>query len=221
MFHETRSLCLLKEIEVEPVLQELREKHPEVEISLTSTFGSLQILFKSKQPVDKIIREMEKKFPTFMYGEGRIEEAVHREFIAEKKTLALAESITGGRLAAQLTAIPGASKFLLGSIVAYSTQWKERFLHMSHSTPPVSREAVEQMVQGLFEETDADFAAALSGMAGPDAWTLYIAVGRRGTRIDSGKIALPQERNAAIEFATQTALGALWRRIAHNAFTFS
>lgn len=228
MFNEVCSLCLLKEAEVEPILQEMREKHPEVEISITSMPASLQILFKSDRPVDKLIREIERKFSTFSYGQGEIAAAVHREFIEEKKTLALAESITGGRVASLLTAIPGASQYLLGSIVAYSTAWKERFLHMSHSTAPVSREAVEQMVQGLFEETDVDYAVALSGFAGPSGGsaqtpvgTLYIAIGHRGTRIDAGKITAPEGRENAIEFATQTALGALWRRIAHNAYTFS
>ncbi len=175
---------------------------------------------------------MQDKFPTFFYGEGNIEEALHREFIGRKKTLGLAESCTGGSIAAKLTGIPGSSKYFLGSIVAYSNGWKERFLQVSRTTlkqnGAVSREAVIEMVQGLFSETDADFAAAISGIAGPDGGTkekpvgtIYIAIGQRGQKIDAGVIHAPAERDSAIDLSVHLTLGALWRRLVHNTATFS
>src|SRR5690349_21157810 len=125
---ERCSLCLVNEKELSPLLQRLKKENPSVEIALFPGPGTVQVLFQSESPVDGLAAELQKSFPTFCYGEGRIEEAVHREFILRKKTLALAESCTGGAIAAKLTLLPDASKYFLGSIVAYSNVWKERFL---------------------------------------------------------------------------------------------
>lgn len=226
------SLCLLNEKEVSPFLHELKKMHPQVEMAVFPSPGTVQIMFQAAEPVDQLVGKVQEKFPSFFYGEGRIEEALHREFIARKKTLALAESCSGGALAAKLTAIPDASKFLLGSIVAYSNAWKERFLQVSRTTlkqkGAVSRETVIEMVQGLFNETDADFAAAVSGIAGPGGGskekpvgTIYIAIGHRGQKIDAGVIHAPPDRLSAIELSVHLTLGALWRRLVHNTATFS
>jgi nicotinamide-nucleotide amidase len=225
-------LCLINEKEVFPYLLELKKKHPQVEMDIVSRVGSLQIVFTSRSLADDLIKEVERKFPTFFYGDGSIDEAVHREFIARKKTLALAESCTGGAISAKITAIPNASKYFLGSIVPYSDAWKERFLQVSRTTlkqkGAVSREVVIEMVQGLFQETDADYAVATSGVAGPSGGTkekpvgtIYIAIGHRGHKIDAGVIHAPQDRAQAIDLSTHLTLGALWRRLVHNTATFS
>lgn len=226
------SLCLITEKEVAPFLQQLKSSHPEVEMALFPGPGTLQIMFQGEAPVDALVVKVREKFPSFFYGEGKIEEALQNEFISRKKTLALAESCTGGAVAAKLTAIPDASKYLLGSIVAYSNAWKERFLQVSRTTlkqkGAVSRETVIEMVQGLFNETDADFAAAISGTAGPSGGTkekpvgtIYIAIGERGKKVDAGVVHAPQERLAAIDLSAHLTLGALWRRLVHNTATFS
>jgi nicotinamide-nucleotide amidase len=226
------SLCLLKESEVAPFLQDLKKQYPHVEMALFPASGTLQIMFQSEVPVDELVAKVKAKFPTFFYGEGKIEEAVHKELIERKKMLSLAESCTGGAVAAKLTPIPDASKYLLGSIVAYSNAWKERFLHVSRTTlnqhGAVSREAVVEMVQGLFSETDADFAAAISGIAGPSGGskdkpvgTIFIAIGKRGEKVDAGVVYAQPVRVEAIDLAVHLTLGALWRRLVHNTMTFS
>jgi nicotinamide-nucleotide amidase len=227
------SLCLLKEKEVAPFLQTLKESHPEVEMALFPGPGGVQVLFQSERSVDGLVEQVQEKFPSFFYGEGRIEEAVGREFIERKKTLALAESCTGGALAAKLTAIPHASQYLQGSIVAYSNGWKERFLQVSRTSleqrGAASREVVVEMVRGLFQETEADVGVAVSGVAGPGGGTkatpvgtIFIAIGVRGEKIDAGVIHGPtNDRNGAIDMAVHLILGALWRRLAHNTTTFS
>ncbi len=226
------SLCLLQEKEVAPFLQELKKSHPDVEMALFPGSGTVQVMFQSEKPVDALVEKVERKFPTFVYGEGKIEEALQRECIARKKTVAFAESCTGGAIAAKVTAIPGASKYFLGSLVAYSNGWKERFLQVSRTTlkqkGAVSRETVIEMVQGLFNETEADYAAAVSGIAGPSGGTkehpigtIFIAVGHRGEKIDAGIVHAPPERHAAIELAAHLTLGALWRRLVHHTATFS
>ncbi len=154
----------------------------------------------------------------------RIEEKLHAAFLKSKKTLALVESCTGGAMASALTAIPDASKFFLGSLVVYSNAWKEKFLGVSPITlqmkGAVSSEAVEEMVRGLFHRTECDFAAAVSGIAGPaggtpekPVGTIFIAVGQRGCPLDIQRLQAPKDRKGAIDFAVQTTFEALLKRI--------
>lgn len=226
------SLCLISEQELSPFLQELKRAHPQVEIEYLSSLGTIQVLFQGSSPVDALGEALKNRFPTFFFKEDRIEDALHNEFILRKKTLCLGESCTGGAIAAKLTAIPEASRYFLGSIVAYSNTWKERFLQVSTTTlkekGAVSREVVSEMVKGLFSETDADFAAAVSGIAGPGGGTkekpvgtICIALGERGQKIDVGVIHAPKSRLEAIDLSVYLTLGALWRRLVHKTATFS
>lgn len=228
-FIRRATLCLLRELEVDPFLRKLQA--PGLEIGIYPSYGSLQIVFRSLHPVDDCVRKIKEQFPTFFIGEGKVEEAVHRELIARAKTLCLAESCTGGAIAARLAAIPDASLFFSGSIVAYSNGWKEHFLGVRHDTlsryGAVSKETVEEMIRGLFEETECDYAIAVSGTLGPKGGTpkkpigtVFIAIAKRGEGIDVGRLSAPQDRKGGIEFAVQMAFGALWRRIVHNTATF-
>ncbi len=227
-------LCLLREVEVNPYLLDMQKQHPDVDIGIYPFQGSLWIEFSgpSKPTLEKMIYALEERFPTFYLGPYSAAQAVHRECIARKKTLALAESCSGGAMAAALTAQPDASLYFLGSFVVYSNAWKERFLEVSRSTlqtsGAVSSEAVEQMIQGLFRETDADFAIAVSGILGPSGGslqkpvgTVYLAIGERGQKTDIGRLKAPSDRASAIQWTVQTALSALWRRLVHGVFTFS
>ncbi len=227
-------LCLLREVEVNPYLLDLKQQYPDVEIGIYPSQGSLFVEFSgfSEQKLKKMTQALQERFSTFFLGPYSAAQAVHRECIAQKKTLALAESCSGGAIAAALTAQPDASLYFLGSFVAYSNIWKQRFLEVSKSTldtaGAVSLETVEQMVQGLFRETDADFAIAVSGILGPSGGssqkpvgTVYLAIGERGQKIDIGRLKAPPDRASAIQWTVQTALGALWRRLVHGVFTFS
>jgi PncC family amidohydrolase len=162
----------------------------------------------------------------------QIEKAIQRALTAQKKTLALAESVTGGAIAARLSSLPGASDFFLGSIVAYSNVWKQQFLGVPATLlereGAVSLACVQEMMRGLFVQTEADYALAISGFAGPQGGTsaapigtIYLAIGERDGPIDAGKLEAPAGREAAIAFAVDAALGALLRRLAHGQRTFS
>ncbi|MBS0626558.1 MAG: nicotinamide-nucleotide amidohydrolase family protein [Verrucomicrobia bacterium] len=227
-------LCLLKEVEVDPFLRDLQKEEPHVEIGIYPSQGSLLLEFSGskKSDLNKLAQRVKERFPTFYFEESHIALAVQKEFIARKKKLAAAESCTGGAIAAKLTAIPDSSLYFLGSLVVYSNQWKEHFLQVSRSTldhsGAVSRKAVDEMVKGLFHETEADFAVAVSGIAGPSGGTrdkpvgtICIAIGERGHKTDIGILQAPKDRASAIDWTVQTTLGALWRRLAHQAYTFS
>jgi nicotinamide-nucleotide amidase len=87
-------------------------------------------------------------------------------------SLATAESLTGGRLAAVVTAVPGASASYVGGFVTYSGALKESLLGVPHDLVDrygvVSAECARAMAGGCREATGATYALATTGVAGPD-----------------------------------------------------
>ena len=98
-----------------------------------------------------------------------------------KQTLALAESCTGGCIAHRLTNIPGASAVFLAGLVTYSNEAKQKFLGVRAETldthGAVSEATVREMVEGARARTGADYALAVTGIAGPDGGTPEKPVG--------------------------------------------
>jgi nicotinamide-nucleotide amidase len=117
-------------------------------------------------------------------GPGRnnkIEAVVVRLLARRGKTLALAESCTGGLIAHQITNVPGASKIFLGGIVAYSNAAKQKFLGVREKTlarhGAVSKAVAREMAAGARKKFGADYAIAVTGIAGPGGGTKSKPVG--------------------------------------------
>jgi nicotinamide-nucleotide amidase len=95
--------------------------------------------------------------------------------------LGLAESCSGGLLAARITDLPGASAYMAGGVVSYSNEAKADLLGVDPgliaAKGAVSLEVAEQMAQGALERFDADVAVAITGVAGPDGGTEEKPVG--------------------------------------------
>ena len=104
-----------------------------------------------------------------------IEIAVVHSLTKRKKKLALAESCTGGFIANGITNVPGASEIFLGGVVAYSNGVKEKFLGVRPATlkqhGAVSEFVAREMAEGAREKFGADFAVAVTGIAGPTGGT--------------------------------------------------
>lgn len=110
--------------------------------------------------------------------QGRSNEIVTvvvRLLTQQVKTLALAESCTGGFVANQITNVPGASKIFPGGIVAYSNGAKIKFLGVRAGTlarhGAVSEAVAREMAVGARKKFGADFAIAITGIAGPGGGT--------------------------------------------------
>jgi nicotinamide-nucleotide amidase len=104
------------------------------------------------------------------------------EILREKKeTITFAESCTGGRIASKFTAISGASSVLNGSCVTYSNEIKSEWLGVKEKTllkyGAVSKECVEEMLKGIIKLANANYAIAVSGIAGPTGGTEEKPVG--------------------------------------------
>ena len=97
------------------------------------------------------------------------------------RTIALAESCTGGLLAARLTERPGSSAYVAGGVVSYSNEAKTELLGVDpgliEKHGAVSLEVAEAMADGALARFDADTAAAITGVAGPDGGTEAKPVG--------------------------------------------
>ncbi len=101
--------------------------------------------------------------------------------IARKETLATAESCTGGLLGTALTRLPGSSAWYLGGIVAYSNELKTGLLGIAPEVlaahGAVSSATAKAMAEGARKKCRADYAVAVTGIAGPDGGTPEKPVG--------------------------------------------
>lgn len=101
--------------------------------------------------------------------------------LLEGRTIATAESCTGGLLAGRLTAPAGASAHVEGGVVSYSNEAKEHLLGVPHDViathGAVSPEAAHAMAGGAIERFGVDVAVAISGIAGPGGGTAEKPVG--------------------------------------------
>ncbi|MFZ7132120.1 MAG: competence/damage-inducible protein A [Eubacteriales bacterium] len=111
----------------------------------------------------------------YAYEDIALNVVVSKLLIANKLTVSVAESCTGGLIVSQLTQIPGISSCLHSGIVCYSNQSKVDFLGVSPETlnkyGSVSEETAIEMLKGLYEKTKSDIILATTGIAGPGGGT--------------------------------------------------
>ncbi len=145
------------------------------------------------QLVNKKVAEVMPLITTYVFGydDDKLEKILGDLLKKENKTLATAESCTGGLVAHMLTSIPGSSEYYKGSIVSYSYDVKTSELNvpvkMLEQFGAVSEETVKQMSIGVRERLKTDYSIAISGIAGPDGGTedkpvgtVWIAVAKEG-----------------------------------------
>jgi nicotinamide-nucleotide amidase len=174
----------------EKLLDLTRRGHlPEVGITASDATISLRIFGTGKTqeeaeaqiaPVEAIIRERLGDY-VFGAGEEELQHAVARLVAAKHKTVAVAESLTGGLVMYRLCQVPGISAFFLGGCVAYSNESKTTQLGVSvdlialHGavSPPVA----QAMAVGARERFGTDLAISTTGIAGPGGATPTKPVG--------------------------------------------
>ena len=173
-------------------------------------------------PVEAQIRE---RLEGHVFGADgdTLESAVQELLHAESKTISVAESCTGGRIASALTATPGSSKNFVGGIIAYDNAVKIGDLSVSESTlaehGAVSEATVRAMATGARRRYGTSYALATTGIAGPDGGTEEKPVGLVWYAIDNGEsvkarsVRFRGDRAAIQRRATIYALGLLWHTL--------
>ncbi|CAG6392961.1 nicotinamide-nucleotide amidohydrolase family protein [Streptomyces cocklensis] len=121
-------------------------------------------------------------------------------------TLAVAESLTGGLLAAELTGVPGASRSFRGSVTAYATALKQELLGVDGlllaERGAVDAQVAREMAGGVRRRLGADWGAATTGVAGPDpqdgqsVGTVFVAVAGPGGVDEVAALQLSGDRTA-------------------------
>jgi nicotinamide-nucleotide amidase len=156
-----------------------------------------------------------------------IEEVVVSRLTRLQKTLALAESCTGGLLANRITNVPGASLVFLEGFVTYSNDAKIRNLHVSEGLlsayGAVSEPVARAMAEGVAAKTGADFGIGITGVAGPTGGTpekpvgtVFIAVAERGVDTECRSEFFPTDRETFKQLASQVALDMLRLKISED-----
>jgi nicotinamide-nucleotide amidase len=155
------------------------------------------------------------------YGTPDVACIILQQLRGLNKTLAVAESCTGGLLASRFTDIAGASKVFKGGIICYNNEVKENILGVPNSIleqhGAVSSECAVAMATAVAELMESDYALAITGYAGPEggtepAGTVYIGY-HSPLGIWSHKAVLPGKRTDVKERAAITALDFLRRKL--------
>lgn len=126
-------------------------------------------------------------------------------------TIATAESLTGGQIAAALTAAPDSADWYRGGVVAYCPEVKFEVLGVTPG-PVVTAETARQMAESVVSLMGAEFSTAVTGVGGPGpdegqpAGTVYLATSHRGTE---AKVALHRFAGEPLEVLEQTVIAAL------------
>ena len=157
----------------------------------------------------------------FVYGldTDTLEEVVGRLLAAEGLTIATAESCTAGMLAARIANVPGASRYLVGGIVAYASETKTQELdvpaELIEAHGAVSEEVTKAMAVGCKQRFGSHLAVAVTCAAGPEAQDgahpgqMYLAVAGPGESVDVRGVRVPGDRDQVRQFATTFALSLL------------
>jgi nicotinamide-nucleotide amidase len=191
----------------------------EVDVRFTARGANAQRL------VDEAQRLARERLGDVVFGaEEELLEAVVVRLLAEhKQTVALAESCTGGLIAHRLTNVPGASAVLLAGLVTYSNEAKQKFLGVRPETlaahGAVSEPVAREMAEGARAHTGADFAVAVTGIAGPSGGSAEKPVGTVFLALSTPTQTLalkqfnPWERETFKYVTSQQALNLLRRRL--------
>ncbi|MDD6871678.1 MAG: competence/damage-inducible protein A [Clostridiales bacterium] len=134
--------------------------------------------------LDPMEAEIRRRMGNAVYAEG-IDAAMKSEIVRRlserHETLAVAESLTGGMLAAQIVDVPGASDVLVEGHVVYINEAKERVLGVSseilNGVGAVSEECARAMAEGALKRSNATYALSTTGVAGPGGGTEKTPVG--------------------------------------------
>jgi len=179
------------ESRLDEMVGRIREAHPEVRFGFRTKFPenhlSLAALAQDAASAESNLARVEQlcreALGDLVYGQDGVTfaQAVGERLAARGETIACAESCTGGLLMQLLTEIAGSSRFMAGGFVTYSYEMKESALGVPHELlqqhGAVSEPAVRAMAEGARVRTGATWAAAITGIAGPDGGTAEKPVG--------------------------------------------
>ncbi len=226
-------MAVVAESEVDARTSPIYGSFPDVQTTILSTQGEIQLHFlcakptlaEAQQRVDDVLAQCEHEMIDFVFsaqGES-LEQVVLLMLGVRNVTLATAESCTGGLIAQRLTSVPGSSRSFLGGAVAYANALKTGFAdvpeEMIEQHGAVSEQVAGALAEGIRKRTGADVGIGITGIAGPGGATPSKPVGRVylalsdaiGTEVR--ELNLMGDRERVRWFASQHALVMLRQRL--------
>ena len=171
--------------------------------------------------INKIEKQVKLRLKNYIFGydNEKLGEIAGKKLIESKKTLAIAESCTGGLLSSRITDTPGSSGYFKLGLVTYSNESKNKLLNISMKTikkyGAVSEQVAVLMAKNVRALAGADYGIGLSGIAGPDGATdkkpvglIYIALSTKNKTI-CGEFRFIGTRNLIKYKSTQASLNML------------
>ena len=192
--------------------------------SILRITASAKTTEEAEKIIEPIAEEIYRRFGDSVYAEGEtsIQETVAKILIDKKVTIAVAESCTGGLVAAKLIEYPGISEVLLEGAVTYSNEAKKRRLGVKDETlsayGAVSAETAAEMAKGIAMTSGADIGVSTTGVAGPGPsegkpeGLVYVGV-YMGGKSYVKELHLAGKRNVIGERAAYSALDFLRRKL--------
>jgi nicotinamide-nucleotide amidase len=232
IFTRTIHTIGIGESDVDHRIEELfrSSENPKIAVLAHDGRTDVKIMAKAKDAVaaeasiEPLQREIERRLEGFVYGrdDETIASAIAAILRERQMHAATAESCTGGRVAAAITARAGASQTFLGGIVAYDNALKISVLGVPErllaGDGAVSRSVVEHMARGACTAFSAEVALATTGIAGPDGGTpekpvglVWFAVAAADGTTIARQYRLRGDRAGIQTRATTIGLGLLWR----------
>ena len=207
-------------------------ENPKIAVLAHGARAEIKIMAKAESEVQAqaliapYLREIEGRLSGFIFGfdDETLEGAVVARLTQRKRTLSVAESCTGGRLASALTAVAGASQTFVGGVVAYDNAVKIGVLGVDARSlerhGAVSEEVAAAMAAGVRVRLGTDVAVAVTGIAGPQGGTpekpvglVWIALDAAGEPARAWRFLLRGNRLTIQDRATTAALGILWNSL--------
>ncbi|WP_106398165.1 CinA family nicotinamide mononucleotide deamidase-related protein [Actinocorallia populi] len=171
---------------------------------------AVRLTADTSSALDKAVLMARELLGTVMYGTGEqsLASVVHELLAARERTVAVAESLTGGLLGAELTYVPGSSETFAGGVTAYETRLKHELLGVSASLleerGAVDPQVAVQMAEGARERLGAFYGLGVTGVAGPGSQdgkpvgTVHIGIsGPEGSRSFTPVLPLPPDLTQA------------------------
>ncbi len=228
--HQTMMTQGIGESYISEKIQDIEEALPKyIKLAYLPSQGVVKIRLSGRgddesqllKEIDGIFSIIESRIPkhVFSKNEAQLQEIIGDIFRAKKLTISTAESLTSGALASRITAVPGASEYFIGGVIAYSNDVKIHQLCVSENTlksaGAVSAEVVKQMALGAKNLFGTDYAISTSGIAGPSGGTnkkpvgtVWVAIaGPRG--VVTEQFQMGKGRNRVVEKTIFSALNLL------------
>ncbi len=191
LFTRTLRLCDIGESNTAQLLADILDTQSDPAVALYASPGEVRVRISTKadceveamQRLDAVEQIVRERLAERVYGidEETMEVAVGQALLAAGATLAVAESCTGGLIANRITDVPGSSQYFLSGYITYSNESKQQLLGVSDEIieeyGAVSEPCARAMAEGAREHSGADYAVAVTGIAGPTGGTPQKPVG--------------------------------------------